>query len=158
RPPWLDKSYATQMALRHLAPQDSMTVVRSAQQYQAMPEPLEQMIITKAEGNPFFLEELTRAVLDRADVGTDVTVPDTIQDVLMARIDRLPEAPKRPLTDGRGAGTRNFATPVGGALGRSTALGTPTPRAHAPGIPLCARQCRGGHVCVQARSDPGGGL
>src|SRR5262249_16582368 len=84
RPPWLDKSYATQMALRHLAPQDSMTVVRSARQYQAMPEPLEQMIITKAEGNPFFLEELTRTVLDRADVGTDVTVPDTIQGVLMA--------------------------------------------------------------------------
>ena len=92
RPPWLDKSYATQIALRHLAPQDSMTVVRSARQYQAMPEPLEQMIITKAEGNPFFLEELTRAVLDRADVGTDVTVPDTIQGVLMARIDRLSEA------------------------------------------------------------------
>src|SRR4029453_13610209 len=97
RPPWLDKSYATPMALRHLVPQDSMTVVRSARQYQAMPEPLEQMIITKAEGNPFFLEELTRAVLDRADVGTDVTVPDTIQDVLMARIDLLPEAPKRLL-------------------------------------------------------------
>src|SRR5262245_6751593 len=97
RPPWLDKSYATQMVLRHLAPQDSMTVVRSARQSQAMPEPLEQMIITKAEGNPFFLEELTRAVLDRADVGTDVTVPDTIQDVLMARIDRLPEASKRLL-------------------------------------------------------------
>jgi class 3 adenylate cyclase/predicted ATPase len=97
RPPWLDKSYTTQIALRHLAPQDSMTVVRSARQYQAMPEPLEQMIITKAEGNPFFLEELTHAVLDRADVGTDVTVPDTIQGVLMARIDRLPEAPKRLL-------------------------------------------------------------
>jgi predicted ATPase len=97
RPSWLDKSYATQIALRHLTPQDSVTVVRSARQYQAMPEPLEQMSITKAEGNSFFLEELTRAVLDRADVGTDVTVPDTIQGVLMARIDRLPEASKRLL-------------------------------------------------------------
>jgi predicted ATPase len=97
RPPWLDKSYATQIALRHLAPQESVTVVRSARQQHALPEPLEQMIIAKAEGNPFFLEELTRAVLDHADVGTDVTVPDTIQDVLMARIDRLPEASKRLL-------------------------------------------------------------
>src|SRR4029450_2944866 len=60
----------------------------------------------KAEGNPFFLEELTRAVLDRADVGTDVTVPDTIQDVLMARIDRLPEAPKRLLPRGAVLGRR----------------------------------------------------
>jgi len=97
RPPWLDKSYATQMALRHLAPQESATVVRSARQHHALPEPLEQIIITKAEGNPFFLEELTRAVLDHADAVADVAVPDTIQGVLMARIDRLPEASKRLL-------------------------------------------------------------
>ena len=115
RPPWLDKSYTTQIALRHLAPQDSMTVVRSARQYQAMPGPLEQMIITKAEGNPFFLEELTRAVLDRADVGTDVTVPDTIQGVLMARIDRLPEAPKRLLQTAAVLG-REIAPPLLEAL------------------------------------------
>ncbi|MGH8068634.1 MAG: AAA family ATPase [Candidatus Entotheonellia bacterium] len=97
RPPWLDKSYATQVALRNLGPQDSMTVVRSTRQHHELPANLEQMIIDKAEGNPFFLEELTRAVLDHADVGTDVSVPETIQGVLMARIDRLPEAPKRLL-------------------------------------------------------------
>jgi predicted ATPase len=97
RPLWLDKSYATQMARCHLAPQESATVVRSARLHQALPEHLERMIIEKAEGNPFFLEELTRAVLDHADVATDVTVPQTIQGVLMARIDRLPEAPKRLL-------------------------------------------------------------
>jgi predicted ATPase/DNA-binding winged helix-turn-helix (wHTH) protein/class 3 adenylate cyclase len=97
RPSWLDKSYATQMALRNLAPQDSITVVRSTCQHHELPGHLEQMIIGKAEGNPFFLEELTRAVLDHADVGTDVSVPETIQGVLTARIDRLPEAPKRLL-------------------------------------------------------------
>jgi class 3 adenylate cyclase len=97
RPLWLDKSYATQIALRHLGPQESVTVVRSARQHHALPEPLEQMIITKAEGNPFFLEELTRAVLAHADVAADATVPDTIQGVLMARIDRLGEASKRLL-------------------------------------------------------------
>jgi predicted ATPase/class 3 adenylate cyclase/DNA-binding winged helix-turn-helix (wHTH) protein len=97
RPPWLDKSYATQIALRNLAPQDSMTVVRSTRQHHELPAHLEQMIIEKAEGNPFFLEELTRAMLDHAYVRTDVAVPETIQGVLMARIDRLPEAPKRLL-------------------------------------------------------------
>jgi len=96
RPPWLDKSYATQMVLRNLAPQDSMIVVRSTRQHHELPAHLEQMIIEKAEGNPFFLEELTRAMLDYADVGTDA-VPETIQSVLMARIDRLPESPKRLL-------------------------------------------------------------
>jgi predicted ATPase len=55
------------------------------------------MIVEKAEGNPFFLEELTRAVVERADFATAVAVPDTIQGVLMARIDRLPEESKRLL-------------------------------------------------------------
>jgi predicted ATPase len=55
------------------------------------------MIIAKAEGNPFFLEELTRAVIEHSDSETARDVPDTIQGVLMARIDRLPEVHKRLL-------------------------------------------------------------
>jgi predicted ATPase len=74
-----------------------MIVVRSTGQHHELPAHLEQMIIEKAEGNPFFLEELTRAMLDHADVRTDVAVPETIQSVLMARIDCLPESPKRLL-------------------------------------------------------------
>jgi hypothetical protein len=57
----------------------------------------EPLIIGKAEGNPFFLEELTRAVIEHGDSGTDMDVPETVQGVLMARIDRLPEEPKRLL-------------------------------------------------------------
>ena len=48
---------------------------------------------SKAEGNPFFLEELARSLLEHPGV----SVPDTIQGVLMARIDRLPEEHKRLL-------------------------------------------------------------
>ena len=67
-------------------------------QQQALPAHLEQMIIDKAQGNPFFLEELTRAVIEHGDLAAaDRRVPDTIQGVLMARIDRLPEAHKRLL-------------------------------------------------------------
>src|SRR5262245_53943214 len=97
RPPWLDKSYATQLALRQLAPQDGAVVVRSVVQRALLPAHLEQMILVKAEGNPFFLEELTRAVLEHGDLQEAVAVPDTIQGVLMARLDRLPEVPKRLL-------------------------------------------------------------
>ena len=97
RPSWLEKSYATQLALHPLPPQDSHAVVASTLQRAQVPETLTQLILAKAEGNPFFLEELTRAVLERADVLADVAVPDTIQGVLMARIDRLPEDTKRLL-------------------------------------------------------------
>ena len=51
----------------------------------------------KAEGNPFFLEELTRAVTVHRGVSPTVAVPDTVQGVLMARIDRLADEPKRAL-------------------------------------------------------------
>ena len=134
RPPWLDKSYATQMALHHLAPQESVTVVHSTRQDKELPAHLEQMIIAKAEGNPFFLEELTRAVLDHADLGTAVTVPETIQGVLMARIDRLPEAPKRLLQTAAVLG-REFSPPLLEALWDGTRpLDTPAPRTHAAGV------------------------
>jgi class 3 adenylate cyclase/tetratricopeptide (TPR) repeat protein len=97
RPPWLEKSYATQISLHTLAPHEALHVVRSISQHAALPVPVEQMLIQKAEGNPFFLEELTRAVIEQGDVQPEMIVPDTIQGVLSARIDRLPEPHKRVL-------------------------------------------------------------
>ena len=97
RPPWIEKSYATQISLRSLASQDAVSVVHSIRQHRALPEPLAQTIVQKAEGNPFFLEELTRAIIEHGDFQADMMVPDTIQGVLMARIDRLQEEPKRLL-------------------------------------------------------------
>src|SRR5215467_3224537 len=97
RPPWVEKSYATQLSLRSLASHDAVTVVHSTRQQQALPVHLEQVIIEKAQGNPFFLEELTRAVIEHGDLQKEVVIPDTIQGVLSACIDRLPEAHKRLL-------------------------------------------------------------
>ena len=97
RPPWSEQSYATHILLPHLAPQDALTVVRSVSPHADLSEPLAQRIIERAEGNAFFLEELTRTVVEQAEQQHDVSVPDTIQGVLMARIDRLPEDAKRLL-------------------------------------------------------------
>jgi class 3 adenylate cyclase/tetratricopeptide (TPR) repeat protein len=97
QPSWLAKSYATQLALRSLASHDAITVVHSTSQQKAVPQHLKQVIIDKAQGNPFFLEELTRAVIEHGDTAASIDVPDTIQGVLSARIDRLPEESKRLL-------------------------------------------------------------
>lgn len=96
QPRWMDKSYATQIALRRLTPKDSRVVVDAVLRWDQLPEEVAQEVLDKAEGNPFFLEELTRSLLERQSQG-DVWVPDTIQGVLMARIDRLPEDHKRLL-------------------------------------------------------------
>jgi class 3 adenylate cyclase len=94
RPPWGEKSYAMQVALRPLGPRDGLVVVRSVAPRERLSDHLAQVILAKAEGNPFFLEELTRAVVEQGELQAEVAVPDTIQGVLMARIDRLPDAAK----------------------------------------------------------------
>src|SRR5262249_52108510 len=73
RPPWMDKSYATQLSLHRLTAQDSLHVVHSVLPAERLPDPVAQTILAKAEGNPFFLEELTRAVAEQAGPTGDVT-------------------------------------------------------------------------------------
>jgi transcriptional regulator with AAA-type ATPase domain/tetratricopeptide (TPR) repeat protein len=92
-PPWIEKSYATQIALPALSPEESLRLAQFIQ----LPEPLARVVLDRAEGNPFFIEELTRAVTERSDLRAETAVPDTVQGVLMARIERLPEEPKRLL-------------------------------------------------------------
>jgi class 3 adenylate cyclase/tetratricopeptide (TPR) repeat protein len=93
RPPWIGKSYTTQIPLARLSDQESRAVVQSVLQKSEASAEWIDTILGKAEGNPFFLEELARSLLEHPGV----TVPDTIQGVLLARIDRLPEDHKRLL-------------------------------------------------------------
>jgi len=97
RPSWIDKSYATQLSLGSLTSHDALLVVHSTREHTPLPDYLVQTIVEKSQGNPFFLEELTRAVIEHGDLQTEITVPDTIQGVLSARMDRLPEEHKRLL-------------------------------------------------------------
>jgi DNA-binding NtrC family response regulator/tetratricopeptide (TPR) repeat protein len=95
RPPWGDRSYATQMALQPLAPEHGLTVLRSIRDTR-VPERLARLILDRAEGNPFFIEELSRAV-ETGAAATPGAVPETIHAVLLARIERLDDAPRRLL-------------------------------------------------------------
>ena len=95
-PRWLEKSYATQITMRRLTARDSQAVVDSVLRRTKLPQDLALVVLEKAEGNPFFLEELTRSLLESQSLA-DISLPDTIQGVLMARIDRLPEEHKRLL-------------------------------------------------------------
>ena len=97
RPPWIDKSYATQLSLGRLMAADSLSVVRSVLPDAGPADPIAQLILDKAEGNPFFLEELTRAVRESPHGTESLVVPDTVHGVLTARIDRLADSSKRLL-------------------------------------------------------------
>jgi len=103
------RSYQTWLNLSPLSSDDSARMATALMAGQSAPDELREAIFRKAEGNPFFVEEVikslqeigalrkdgARNVLDRPI--HEIVVPDTIQDVLMARIDRLGEEPKRAL-------------------------------------------------------------
>jgi predicted ATPase len=97
RLPWLDKSYVTQVALAPLTSADSRQVAQANLGPTPIAEPLVPAIVAKGEGNPFFLEELARAVMHHGAQWPTSEVPETVQAVLAARIDQLPLPSKRLL-------------------------------------------------------------
>jgi DNA-binding NtrC family response regulator/tetratricopeptide (TPR) repeat protein len=91
-PPWANKSFATQLSLPPLSNEDSLTVTRSVLPGVSLPHEVTEVILSRAEGNPFFLEELALSIQDRGSLAGDLAVPDTVQGVLLSRIGHLAEA------------------------------------------------------------------
>lgn len=106
RPNWQSNAAFTQLRLRPLNGADSAEIVR-ARAGGAVPRDIEERILRKADGNPFYLEELTRALVEDGSLvardgrvvvtrrSEEIRIPDTIGEVLGARIDRLRPAAKR---------------------------------------------------------------
>jgi two-component system, NtrC family, response regulator AtoC len=115
RPPFGDHTFHTRLALTTLSTDDSVRMAREL--LGAVPDDLEALVVGKAEGNPFFLEELVRSVggLDTAGPLDAALVPDTIQEAVTARIDRLAEPTRRALRTAAVIG-REFSR---GLLGRA---------------------------------------
>jgi tetratricopeptide (TPR) repeat protein len=97
RPPWLVHSAATQLALAPLSLDESLRVVQAAPQAARLPAHVQRSIVAHGAGNPFFLEELVWAVADHDTPAQALALPETVQAVLAARIDRLSRAAKRLL-------------------------------------------------------------
>ena len=101
----------TDLELRPLSSGDTQTLVGNLLQMEQLPSELRQRIIAAAEGNPFFVEEVIRSLMDSGAIARDATtgrwvvadqvaailIPDTLQGVLLARLDRLDEDTRRVL-------------------------------------------------------------
>ena len=97
RPSWREKSYVTQISLQPLAPEESLHIVKSVLGVDEAADALYDLIVAKAEGNPFFVEELARTVREQIGGAAPMTVPDTVEEVLGGRIDRLAAEERRLL-------------------------------------------------------------
>ncbi len=91
-----------------------------------LPEELESVLLGRAEGNPFYLRELLRSLRDtgaiveaegrwRFDREVTVEVPDTVERVVLARIDRLPPGDRDLLNSAAVIG-REFDLPLLGRI------------------------------------------
>src|SRR5256886_11892956 len=92
----MNRWLGTRAAPEPLSREQSLTLARSVFETD-VPESLVGSILDTAEGNPFFLEELCHVARDRSESRAVPAVPDTVQEVLLARIHRLPDEPKRVL-------------------------------------------------------------
>lgn len=107
--PFGERTYYTRLTLSTLSSAETMRMAQAILATEHLPPELVTLIAQKTEGNPFFVEEVLKSLRETATIQrqgdryllagplAEITVPDTIQDVLMARIDRLPEAPKQTL-------------------------------------------------------------
>lgn len=114
---FVDKPYYTQIALTSLSTRECRVLVESILQGENVPEDLMKLILERTGGNALFVEEVIKSLLDRGIIVksesgystnknvSQIEVPSTIQDIIMARIDRLEENRKRTLQVGSVIGT-----------------------------------------------------
>jgi predicted ATPase len=106
---WGGKTYCLQLRIDPLAPESSDTLLTALLGEDATLSLLKRVLIARTEGNPFFLEESVRTLVEtevlvgkpgayRVTTAPDAwQIPPTAQAILAARIDRLPPDAKRLL-------------------------------------------------------------
>jgi len=109
---WGAKSYHSQVNLNRLSNRESLMMVSHLLDEAEIQGDLEDFILEKTEGVPFFIEEFIKSlkdlkIIERKDNQylfakdfREITIPSTIQDVIMARVDTLPEGAKEVLQIG----------------------------------------------------------
>ena len=91
RPPWPVHSHHVQLVLTRLSSRDTRVLVTGVTAQVGLANDVVEAVISRCDGVPLFAEELTRLMLERAGAGPN-EIPETLQDSLSARIDRLGDA------------------------------------------------------------------
>jgi tetratricopeptide (TPR) repeat protein len=109
---WGSKSYHNQLTLHRLSNRESLEMVTHILGTKETERSLEELILEKTEGVPFFIEEFIKSLKDLRIIEKkesayrlsrdiqELTIPSTIQDVIMARVDSIPEGAKEVLQTG----------------------------------------------------------
>jgi class 3 adenylate cyclase/tetratricopeptide (TPR) repeat protein len=106
---WGSKSYYSQIGVEQLSTSASAELVRAMLEEGEVAPELREVILDRAAGNPLFMEEFTHTLLENGSIRkrdhqyvltrkvSEIQVPDTIQGIIAARMDRLEENLKRTM-------------------------------------------------------------
>ena len=106
---WSRKTYFHRIGLDHLRRDSSIELVKAMLEGGDVAPELRDLILERAAGNPLFMEEFTRALIENGTIKkqdsqyilsqkiSDLHVPETVQGIIAARMDRLEENLKRTM-------------------------------------------------------------
>ncbi len=109
---WGGRSYHSQVNLNRLSNRESLAMVTYILSTEKIDSNLEELILEKTEGVPFFIEEFMKSLKELKIIESkdgeyhlakgiqEVSIPSKIQDVIMAKVDSLPEGAKNVLQTG----------------------------------------------------------
>jgi predicted ATPase/class 3 adenylate cyclase len=109
-PSWSDLDHATILKLNHLGRSQVVDLIHKTAGGKVLPAAIIEQVTAKSQGIPLFIEEITRSILESGDLeelaeryvlrqsGRGFTIPSTLQDSLIARLDRLGAAKEIALT------------------------------------------------------------
>lgn len=104
---WGSKSYYSKIGVDQLTTKSSAQLVKNILEGGDVVPELRELILNRAGGNPLFVEELTHSLLENGSIqkqahqyvltkqASEIKVPDTIQGIIAARMDRIEESLKR---------------------------------------------------------------
>jgi class 3 adenylate cyclase len=104
RPPWVMRSHHTTISLAPLDRSQVQEMVTELSARHALSNQIVDGLAERTGGVPLFIEEVTRLLLERGEQGGTQTIPPTLQQSLMARLDRL--------------GTAREVAQIGSVIGR----------------------------------------
>jgi class 3 adenylate cyclase/tetratricopeptide (TPR) repeat protein len=118
----------TELRLEALSVEHSRALVANLLEIESLPGHVRRQLLARADGNPFFLEEVIRALVDVGVItrrgerwvasprAVEVDVPETVHGLLLARVDRLPAPARRCLRVASVLG-RTFSTDLLASVG-----------------------------------------
>ncbi len=98
---FMEKPFYREFLLKELSSNNTILLVENLLSIKKLPEEFKKLIISKSQGNPFYVEEIVKSLIERGFIKEEkgkwkfkgdlkkITLPDTVEGVILSRIDSL---------------------------------------------------------------------